>query len=171
MDGWPLRGRSQECCRSIYPVNVKKIKDSFIFKMRKPNYELTPKKDLSLSEKWIMENETLVTECVSTGLTNRLQLQVVLFVIFLLVYVALFWEPWGWSLSFGWILACTAPWTFSSATCPLWTSIPLCHWSQDGNWHLCGEKSHLFLWLCCPDLVFIFLIYFYFIFYFIIYFV
>ena len=73
--------------------------------------------------------------------------------------------------SFGWILACTAPWTFSSATCPLWTSIPLCHWSQDGNWHLCGEKSHLFLWLCCPDLVFIFLIYFYFIFYFIIYFV
>ena len=63
--------------------------------MRKPNYELTPKKDLSLSEKWIMENETLVTECVSTGLTNRLQLQVVLFVIFLLVYVALFWEPWG----------------------------------------------------------------------------
>lgn len=63
--------------------------------MRKPNYELTPKKDLSLSEKWIMENETLVTEFVSTGLTNRLQLQVVLFVIFLLVYVALFWETWG----------------------------------------------------------------------------
>lgn len=27
-----------------------------------------------------------------------------------------------------------------------------CHWSQDVNWHLCGEKSHLFLRLCCPDL-------------------
>lgn len=46
---WPLRGRSQECCLSIYPVNVKKMKDSFIFKMRKPNYERTPKKDLSHS--------------------------------------------------------------------------------------------------------------------------
>lgn len=37
-----------------------------------------------------MENETLVTEFVSMGLTNRFQLQVVLIVIFLLVYVATF---------------------------------------------------------------------------------
>ena len=62
--------------------------------MRKPNYELTYElwimKDLSLSEKWIMENETLVTEFVPMGLTNRLQLQVVFCVLFLLVYVATF---------------------------------------------------------------------------------
>ena len=37
-----------------------------------------------------MKNETLVTEFVSVGLTNCFQLQVVLFVIFLLVYVATF---------------------------------------------------------------------------------
>lgn len=47
------------------------------------------------SEKWIMENETLVTEFVSVGSTNRLQLQVVLFVIFLLVYVATFLGNFG----------------------------------------------------------------------------
>ena len=38
----------------------------------------------------MMENETLVTEFVSVGLTNRFQLQVVLCVIFLLVSVATF---------------------------------------------------------------------------------
>ena len=47
------------------------------------------------SEKWIMENETLVTEFVSVGSANRLQLQVVLFVIFLLVYVATFLGNFG----------------------------------------------------------------------------
>lgn len=154
---WPLRGRSQECCLSIYPCKCKKMKDSFIFKIETIMSRTPKKRSLSFSlqirsEKWIMENETLVTEFVSVGSTNRLQLQVVLFVMFSWSMWPLFWETSGWSLSFGWILDFLAHELFSQplVLCgclfPLLSLVPRC-------WHLCKrKKSSLSLINNFPDL-------------------
>lgn len=65
---------------------------------------------------------------------------------FLLVYVATFWETLDdHSHLDGFSANCTA-WTFSQPLVLQWCLFLFCHWSQDVNWHLCGEKSHL-----CPD--------------------
>ena len=42
---------------------------------------------------------------------------------------------------------------FSQLLVPCGRLFLFCHWSQDVNWHLCGDKSHLFLWLwsVCSD--------------------
>lgn len=86
--------------------------------MRKPNYELTPKKDLSLSHYrldqrngwWKMKLWWLSLFPWAWQIASSSRLFFVWY--FSWSLLPLFWETWGWSLSFGWFLDSTAPWPF-----------------------------------------------------------
>lgn len=66
----------------------------------------------------------------------------------------LFWETWDDHSHLDGFSTPQPHELFSQPLVPCGRLFLFCHWSQDVNGHLCGDKSHLFLWLCGPDLVF-----------------